>query len=105
MWAPDFEFYKDEYRGSLSQDQFDTQLSNALAHVRWLIGFNEVTESTSEQFKRAVCAAIEAFYTYGIDDPVSGFSIGNFSMNSNSSQACNGKSIATETGLLFGGLA
>ena len=109
-WAPDYAFYRDEYKGKAPEAAFDEQLTGAKAHVDWLIGFNEVTEATAVAYKRAVCAALEAFAVYGTG-PAGGFSIGGFSMSP--AGAKSGKDIATEdalrelacTGLLYSGIA
>lgn len=108
-WAPDYAFYRDEYKGRASEAAFDEQLPGASAHVDWLIGFNEVSEAASTAYKRAVCAVVEAFATYGTG-PVGGFSIGSFGMSSVGVKS--GKDIATEdaarelatTGLLYSGV-
>lgn len=109
-WAPTYEFYTGEYGGRLPEAAFGAELSGAAAYVDWLIGFNEVTEQTAAAYRRAVCAALEAFAVYGAGE--SGFTIGSFSMSAlpNGRTA---KDIAREdaarelvgTGLLFQGIA
>lgn len=108
-WAPDYQFYRDEYKGKAPEAVFDEQLPGASAHVDWLIGFNDVSERTATAYKRAVCAAVEAFAVYGTG-PAGSVSIGSFGMSW--SGAKSGKDIATEdaerelscTGLLYAGV-
>lgn len=111
-WTPDYAFYRDEYKGKAPEAAFDEQLSGAVAHVDWLIGFNEVTEATATAYKRAVCAVVEAFAVYGTG-PVGGFSIGSFTHSSYVGVGSkSGKQIATEdavselsaSGLLYAGV-
>lgn len=112
MWEPDYTFYKNEYRGQAPEAVFSEQLRGAVAHVDWMIGFNEVVEATSTAYKRAVCAVVEAFAVYGTG-PIGGFSIGSFSHSSYVGVGSkSGKDIATEdataelatSGLLFAGV-
>jgi len=111
-WAPDYAFYRDEYKGKAPEEVFDGQLPGAVAHVDWMIGFNDVSEATATAYKRAVCAVVEAFAVYGTG-PVSGFSIGTFSYSSYVGVGSkSGKQIATEdaadelstSGLLYSGV-
>lgn len=110
-WAPDYEFYRDEYHGQAPEAAFDAELPGAVAHVGWLIGRNRVTEATATAYKRAVCACVDAFAVYGHQGG-GGFTIGSFSVSGDSSgrtgedvasdAAC--KELAT-SGLLWAGVA
>lgn len=111
-WATDYAFYRDEYKGKAPEAVFDEQLPGAVAHVDWLIGFKDVPEASSTAYRRAVCAALEAFAVYGTG-PAGGFSIGSFSHSSYVGVGSkSGKDIATEdaarelsrTGLLYAGV-
>ena len=73
-----YQFYTDSYGGGLSEAAFSASLPTADAHVRWLCAVKGVT--TCNVFKRAVCAALEAFAEYGAGE-VGGYSIGEFSVN------------------------
>lgn len=102
---PTYEFYTDEWKGSLSEDAFSANLGKAASLVNYLVGYNEVGEDVLTAYQRAICAAAEAYATFGEGG---GFSIGNFSM----SGVRSGKDIAMEdarrelatTGLLFSGV-
>lgn len=106
--APDYKFYQNEYGGNASEATFDSCLSPALAHVNWLIGFNKVTEETSQAYNLAVCSVIDARAEFGSGGV--GFSIGSFSVNGIDRQQVN--SAMTEaavkylvgTGLLYQGV-
>lgn len=111
-WAPDYAFYCADYKGKAPEAVFDEQLPGAVAHVDWMIGFNEVSETTVTAYKRAVCAALEAFAVYGTG-PVGSFSIGSFSHSAYVGVGSKtGKDIATEdaarelrcAGLLYSGV-
>lgn len=111
-WAPDYAFYCDEYKGKAPEAAFDEQLPGAVAHVDWLIGFKDVPDAALTAYKRAVCAALEAFAVYGTG-PVGGFSVGGFRHSSYVGVGSkSGKDIATEdasrelsgSGLLYAGV-
>lgn len=105
---PDYAFYKHEWGGSLPEDVFDELSSKASTRVDFLIGFNPVdTPAKQTAYKRAVCAALEAFAAYGDGG---GFSIGKYSRQEG---VKSGRQIADEdaraqllrSGLLWGGVA
>lgn len=110
MLSPDYTFYSEVWGGKLGKDEFDAGVSRATSFVEYLVGYNEVdTEDKAIAFKKAACAALEAFETYGYEDGGS-FRIGDFTAPSG---AKTGKQIAAEdarqqlfmSGLLWGGLA
>ena len=76
---PDYDWYKDEYRGREGQKAFEEGLPHAVAVVSDLVGFNEVDERTDKACRRAICAACDVFATYGYG-PMGGFTIGSFSV-------------------------
>ena len=59
-----YEWYAGSYGGSLSEAAFAANLPLADSHVRWLCAVKGAT-TTCNVFKRAVCAALEAFAEYG----------------------------------------
>ena len=72
-----YEFYTDSYGGGLSEAAFSSSLPIADSHVKWLCAVNGA-KTTCTVFKRAVCAAVDAFAEYGAGE-VDGDSIGRFS--------------------------
>jgi len=107
--APSYTFYKNTYKGTVQEDEYNALSSWAAAHVDYLIGYKTVGSADETAVSMAVCACVDAFADYGTDG-IGGFSIGSFSMSS--SEAITGKQIATDacweylapTGLLFGGI-
>jgi hypothetical protein len=72
-----YQFYKDVYGGGLSEAAFGLALPAASRHVRWLVGGAEPSEDELEAYRRAVCAAADAFAEFG-EGQVGGFSLGDF---------------------------
>ena len=72
-----YQFYRDVYGGGLSEDAFGLALPAASRHVRWLVGGAEPSEDELEAYRRAVCAAADAFAEFG-EGQVGGFSLGDF---------------------------
>ncbi len=76
----DYGFYADAYGGGLSEAAFYDCLPKALRHVRWLTGYAEPAGCAEEErYRRAVCAAVEAFADFG--DGAVGFTLGSFKTN------------------------
>ena len=73
-----YAYYEQTYGGSLPQAAFDACVNVAEAHVRWLCAAGDYCPN-SNAFKRAVCAATEAFAEFGSGE-VGGYSIGQFSV-------------------------
>ena len=67
------------------------------SHVRWLCAVKGAT-TTCNVFKRAVCAAVDAFAEYGAGE-VGGFQIGEFSVKNYASQQTTGEELATAAAL------
>lgn len=73
----DYAFYQNVFGGTLSEAAFYDCLPKALNHVRWLTGYRDPYGSCEvRRYKRAMCAAVEAFASYG--DGAIGFTLGNF---------------------------
>lgn len=107
----DYAFYRDEYGGELGPEGLSSALVAAERHVRWLCGGRAPgDEAEALAYKRAVCAAADAFAEWG-EGQVGGFSIGEFSVTHYDNRGTTGAEMATEaavwelcgTGLLFGG--
>lgn len=98
-----YEFYSQTYGGGLSEAAFAASLPMADAHVRWLCAVKGAS-TTCNVFKRAVCAALDAFAEYGAGE-VGGFQIGEFSMKNYASQQTTGEELATAAALRELGLS
>ena len=92
-----YQFYADSYGGGLSEAAFSANLPLADSHVRWLCEVKGA-KTTCNVFKRAVCAAIDAFAEYGAGE-VGGYSIGEFSVKNYASQQTTGEELATAAAL------
>ena len=98
-----YEFYADTYGGGLSEAAFAASLPTADAHVRWLCAVRGA-KTTCNVFKRAVCAAVDAFAEYGAGE-VGGFQVGEFSVKNYASQQTTGEELATAAALRELGLS
>ena len=98
-----YEFYLDTYGGGLSEAAFAASLPMADSHVKWLCAVKG-TDTDSETFMRAVCAALEAFAEYGAGE-VGGFQVGEFSVKNYASQQTTGEELATAAALRELGLS
>lgn len=87
-----YEWYSQTYGGGLSEAAFAASLPTADSHVRWLCAVKGAG-TTCNVFKRAVCAALEAFAEYGAGE-VGGFQIGEFSVKNYASQQTTGEELA-----------
>lgn len=108
-------FYLDGYGGALSAEAFAEALPAALRCVAALTGAREPSEEWDEDvadaWRRAVCAAADAFAEYG-EGRVGGFSIGSFSVTNYRDDGTTGAEVAREaalaelvgTGLCFSGV-
>lgn len=97
MGAVDYEFYSRTYEGGLPEVAFGASEPLAEAHVRWLClegGYDE----DDVAFKRAVCAAADAFAEYGAGE-VGGFTIGGFSVKNYENKGTTGEELATQAAL------
>lgn len=106
-----YEFYSETYGGGLSEAAFGTSLPAALAHVRWLCGGRCPSRCEVVAYKRAVCAAVDAFAEFG-QGQVGGFALGDFKVTHYEDEGTTGDEIATQaamkelvgTSLLFSGV-
>lgn len=107
-----YAWYADTYRGSLPKAAFLSFLSEAREHVRWMCGERAPCGGAEEEaYRRALCAAAEAFVDYG-DGQVGAFTLGDFKVSRYERDATAGADIATAavarelagTGLLFCGV-
>lgn len=110
-----YDFYLDGYGGALAADAFAEALPAALRCVGALTGARDVAEDWEEgvadAWRRAVCAAADAFAEYG-EGRVGGFSIGSFSVTNYRDEGTTGAEVARDaalaelagTGLCFAGV-
>lgn len=98
-----YAWYRDSYGGGLSEAAFGESLPIADAHVRWLCAVKGAS-TTCNVFKRAVCAACEAFAEYGAGE-VGGYSIGKFSVRNYENKGTTGEELATQAALRELGLS
>ncbi len=108
-------FYQDGYGGALAAEAFAEALPAALRSVGALTGVREPDprweESDADAWRRAVCAAADAFAEYG-EGRVGGFSIGSFSVTNYRDEGTSGSEVArgaalaelAGTGLCFSGV-
>lgn len=90
-----YEWYTGTYGGGLSEAAFSSFLSAGTRHVRWMCGGREPDDGEEAAYKRAVCAATEAFADYG-DGQVGGFTLGDFKVSRYERDATSGVEIATD---------
>ena len=110
-----YDFYLDGYGGALAAEAFAEALPAAVRCVGALTGARDVREEWDEEvaeaWRRAVCAAADAFAEYG-EGRVGGFSIGSFSVTNYRDEGTTGSVVAREaalaelagTGLCFSGV-
>lgn len=109
-----YDFYLDGYGGALTAEALAEALPAAVRCVGALTGVrdvrNEWDEDVADAWRRAVCAAADAFSEYG-EGRVGGFSIGSFSVTNYRDEGTTGADVAREaalaelagTGLCFAG--
>ena len=76
--AVTYAYYTETYGGGLPEAAFSSCVNVAEAHVKWLCAAGDYCPNATA-FKRAVCAATEAFAEFGSGE-VGGYSIGQFSV-------------------------
>lgn len=95
-------FYLDGYGGALAAEAFAEALPAAVRCVCGLTGRREPDprweEGDADAWRRAVCAAADAFAEYG-EGRVGGFSIGSFSVTNYRDDGTTGAEVARETAL------
>lgn len=109
-----YDFYLDGYGGALAAEAFAEALPAAVRCVGGLTGRRTPDdgwdEDMADAWRRAVCAAADAFAEYG-EGRVGGFSIGSFSVTNYRDEGTTGSEVAREaalaelagTGLCFSG--
>lgn len=108
-------FYRDGYGGALAAADFSEVMPAAVRMVGSLTGAREVQgcwdDDQADAWRRAVCAAADAFAEYG-EGRVGGFSIGSFSVTNYRDDGTTGAEVAreaafaelAETGLCWSGV-
>lgn len=96
--AVTYQWYRDEYGGGLSESAFGLALPAALQHVRWLCDGREPCDDEVVAYRRAVCAACDAFAEFG-EGQVGGFSLGDFKVTHYEDEGTTGEEIATGVAL------
>lgn len=112
MFELTYTWYREEYQGGLPEVAFSSSLPAAYRHVRWMCDGREPTSEREElAYKRAVCAAADAFADFG-EGQIGGFTIGDYKVGNYDSKVMTGAEVATEavvkelagTNLLFSGV-
>ncbi|WP_302011182.1 hypothetical protein [Collinsella tanakaei] len=110
-----YDFYLDGYGGALSAEALAEALPAALRCVGALTGARDVRDEwdgdVADAWRRAVCAAADAFAEYG-EGRVGGFSVGSFSVTDYRDEGTTGSEVSREaalaelagTGLCFSGV-
>ena len=110
-----YEFYQDGYGGALAAEALAEALPAAVRCVGSLTGARDVRDEwdgdVADAWRRAVCAAADAYAEYG-EGRVGGFSIGSFSVTNYRDEGTTGSEVAREaalaelsfTGLVFAGV-
>lgn len=97
-----YDFYLDGYGGALAAEEFAEALPAAARCVGGLTGRREPDpsweEGDADAWRRAVCAAADAFAEYG-EGRVGGFSIGSFSVTNYRDEGTTGAEVAREAAL------
>ena len=77
---PDYKFYKYEYSGTLSPDEFEAQLMQAFVYVVRLVQPNAVDELNYYAFQTAVCSLID-YYNKPVEQKATSWKVGQTSMS------------------------
>ena len=93
-----YEFYRYTYGGGLPEAAFSESVVAAERHVRWLVGGRRPRACELVAYKRAVCAATDAFAEFG-EGQVGGFAIGDFRVTHYEDEGTTGAELATEAAL------
>ena len=100
--VPDYQFYLDGYGGTLGAEAFAEAMSAALRCVRALCGGAEPDETWLARhtacWRRAVCAAAEAFAEFG-EGRVGGYQVGDFRITNYRDGGTTGRDVATASAL------
>lgn len=97
-----YEFYLDGYGGALGAEDFSEAMPAAVRLVASITGARGVRDGwdaeQADAWRRAVCAAADAFAEYG-EGRVGGFSIGEFSVTNYRDDGTTGAEVAREAAL------
>ena len=97
-----YEFYQDGYGGALAAEALAEALPAAVRCVGSLTGARDVRDEwdgdVADAWRRAVCAAADAYAEYG-EGRVGGFSIGSFSVTNYRDEGTTGSEVAREAAL------
>ena len=97
-----YDFYLDGYGGALAAADFSEAMPAAVRLVASITGARGVREDwnteQADAWRRAVCAAADAFAEYG-EGRVGGFSIGSFSVTNYRDDGTTGAEVAREAAL------
>ena len=96
--AVTYQFYSETYGGGLSEAAFGLALPAAERHVRWLCGGRAPCRCEATPYKRAICAACDAFAEFG-EGQVGGFALGDFKVTHYEDEGTTGEEIATADAL------
>lgn len=100
--APDYQFYLDAYGGVLGAEAFAEAMPAALRCVRAICGGAEPDDTWLERhvacWRRAVCAAAEAFAEFG-EGRVGGYQVGDFRITNYRDGGTTGRDVATASAL------
>jgi len=95
-------FYRDSYGGTLDAESFAEALPAARRCVRALCGGAEPTEkwheADADAWKRACCAAVEAFAKFG-EGRIGGYEIGEFKVTNYRDDRTTGREVAMQAAL------
>ena len=98
MASVTYAYYTQTYGGGLSEAAFGGSVGAAETHVRWLCSVNGIC-ANSTAYKRAVCAACEAFAEFGMGQ-VGGMSLGDFKVSRYADdKGVTGEDMATQAAL------
>jgi hypothetical protein len=98
MASVTYAYYSQTYGGGLSEAAFGGSVGAAETHVRWLCSVNGIC-ANSTAYKRAVCAACEAFAEFGMGQ-VGGMSLGDFKISRYADdKGVTGEDMATQAAL------
>ena len=93
-----YQFYSETYGGGLSEAAFGLALPVAERHVRWLCDGRVPSRCEVMPYRRAVCAACDAFAEFG-EGQVGGFALGDFKVTHYEDEGTTGEELATQAAL------
>ena len=95
--AVTYAYYSETYGGGLPEASFSACVGQGEAHVKWLCAASDYCPNATA-WKRAVCAATEAFCEFGAGE-VGGYSIGSFTVRNYENKGTTGEELATQAAL------